>query len=101
MYTLFITSLLSLIPENAEQVFYYIIRSALLVGMFFISILSVIFPLVIQIRRLHDIGLSAWWILVNCIPFVGIILFFVLLLWPGTKGDNKYGEPVPFKWKSS
>ncbi|HEY1603481.1 MAG TPA: DUF805 domain-containing protein [Pirellulales bacterium] len=42
------------------------------------------------IRRLHDTDLSGWWILLACIPLLGIVLlvFFVRDSQPGT---NKYG----------
>ena len=43
-----------------------------------------------QIRRLHDTGRSAWYILVCLIPVVS----FIMLLWltEGSDGDNEYGE---------
>lgn len=49
------------------------------------------------IRRIHDINLSAWWLLIALIPYVGtIVTWFVLLFWPGSKGENKFGEkPQP------
>ena len=47
-------------------------------------------------RRLHDIDRTAWWILINLIPFG----FFVLLIFycqEGTKGENQYGaDPKGF-----
>lgn len=44
----------------------------------------------LQVRRLHDIGKSGWWLLLNMVPFGGI----VLLVWACTgsdHGDNDYG----------
>ena len=43
-----------------------------------------------SIRRLHDTGKSAWWILWYLIPIVEIIL----LCLPSQTGENKYG-PQP------
>lgn len=36
----------------------------------------------ISIRRLHDAGLNTMWILVNLIPGIGQIIFFILMLAP-------------------
>ena len=37
--------------------------------------LAVIIPgLAIEVRRLHDIGKSGWWLLIGLIPFGGIVL---------------------------
>jgi uncharacterized membrane protein YhaH (DUF805 family) len=46
----------------------------------------------IKIRRLHDIGLSAWWLLVLLIPYVGFAIGFFISFWPGENKTNKYGE---------
>jgi uncharacterized membrane protein YhaH (DUF805 family) len=45
----------------------------------------------VEIRRLHDIGKSAWWLLIAFVPVIG---GFVLLYWftqPGTAGPNQFG----------
>lgn len=44
----------------------------------------------IQIRRLHDLDWSGWWILLLAIPYIGGFIALVLFLFPGTKGENKY-----------
>ena len=44
-------------------------------------------------KRLHDINISAWWLLLNLIPVVGSLIIFVLnCIMPGTKGENRF-EP--------
>jgi len=49
-------------------------------------------------QRLRDIGLSPWWtigVVVSYLaPFVGLVISFLLLLLPGTKGPNIHG-PSP------
>ncbi|NRA73828.1 MAG: DUF805 domain-containing protein [Rickettsiales bacterium] len=72
----------------------YLISIFLYVIIFFIFYLLVYLPL--MIKRLHDCNLSGWWILVVFIPFVGIILFLVVLFMPGTKKSNRFGA-VPKK----
>lgn len=56
--------------------------------------------LAVNVRRLHDVGKSGWWLLLGFIPIVGGI---ILLIWHATEGDqapNLYGPnpkalPVP------
>ena len=44
----------------------------------FIWELAIIIPcLAIEIRRLHDIGKSGWWILIALVPLVGTIILLV------------------------
>lgn len=42
-------------------------------------------------RRLHDIGRSAWWILIVFVPLVGIIVLLVFACTRGDDGPNQYG----------
>lgn len=41
------------------------------------SLATLIPSLAICIRRLHDIGKSGWWYLINLIPLVGQIIFII------------------------
>ena len=46
----------------------------------------------VGIRRLHDTGKSGLHFFWGCIPFVGSLIFIILMLVDGTKGRNQYGE---------
>ena len=50
----------------------------------------------VMARRLHDLNLSGWLLVLYFIPILNIfasIVFFVLLYFiPGTEGDNQYGK---------
>lgn len=46
-------------------------------------------------RRLNDMNMSGWMILVLFIPLVGNIFALLMLFMSGTKGINKYGAPPP------
>jgi uncharacterized membrane protein YhaH (DUF805 family)/cold shock CspA family protein len=48
----------------------------------------------VLIRRLHDIGLSGWWILGAIVPFIGPLALFVCTLIPSQNHTNQYG-PIP------
>jgi uncharacterized membrane protein YhaH (DUF805 family) len=45
----------------------------------------------LAVRRLHDSDKSGWLALVGLIPFVGWIAVLVLVLLPGTPGQNRFG----------
>jgi uncharacterized membrane protein YhaH (DUF805 family) len=45
----------------------------------------------VAVRRLHDTDKSGWMLLLGLIPFLGGIIVLVLLLLPGTPGQNRFG----------
>jgi len=47
------------------------------------------------VQRLHDLGLSAWWVLLHFVPIVGSFFPFVLMIAPGSPKRNLYGPPPP------
>tara|TARA_B100000427_G_C15228367_1_gene472244 strand:+ start:90 stop:431 length:342 start_codon:yes stop_codon:yes gene_type:complete len=47
------------------------------------------------VRRLHDTDKSGWFVLISIIPFIGLIIIFLLIA-DGSKGKNKFG-PKPKK----
>jgi uncharacterized membrane protein YhaH (DUF805 family) len=57
---------------------------------------SVVLPSVaVTARRLHDIGKSAWWMLLGAIPIIGALILLVWMVARGTGGPNRYGpDPV-------
>ncbi len=57
--------------------------------------LAVFIPgLALSVRRLHDTGHSAWWLLIGLVPFVGAIVLFVFVLQDSQPGTNQFG-PSP------
>ncbi len=46
-------------------------------------------------KRLHDLGWSAWLLLLNFVPIVGSVFSLLMLVLPGTAGANRYGPPPP------
>lgn len=47
----------------------------------------------LDVRRLHDIDFSGWWLLIAFIPILGFIALLVFACLPGTEGENRYGLP--------
>ncbi|MDQ0233150.1 DUF805 domain-containing protein [Metabacillus malikii] len=57
-----------------------------------IYILAFFLPtLAIQVRRLHDIGKSGWWVLIAPVPLIGPITLLVFHCLDSQPGENKYG----------
>ena len=55
--------------------------------------IGVLLPtLAVQVRRLHDLDRSGWWILISLIPLVGAIILLVWACTKGTEGENRFGS---------
>lgn len=48
--------------------------------------------LAVTVRRLHDVGMSGWLILLIFIPIIGWIWLFVLFVTDSQNGVNRYGQ---------
>ncbi len=59
---------------------------------FIFSIATIVPSLAVQVRRLHDIDKSGWWILISFIPIIGAIWLIVWFCLKGTEGDNRFGS---------
>jgi uncharacterized membrane protein YhaH (DUF805 family) len=54
--------------------------------------LAVLIPgLAVAFRRLHDTNRTGWWILINLIPIIGGIIFFIFTVSDSDSGNNQYG----------
>jgi uncharacterized membrane protein YhaH (DUF805 family) len=49
-----------------------------------------------EVSRFHDLGWSRWAVLLAFVPIVDIVVFLFLVLVPGQKAQNRYGEPPMF-----
>ena len=59
-------------------------------GLFVLA--SFVVGLATTVRRFHDQDKSGWFVFVYFIPFVGSIIFLILMLMPGTDDWNTYGD---------
>ena len=56
-----------------------------------VGIIVFLAALSVTVRRLHDVGKSGWFYLINLIPFVGQIILLIFLIKDSEPGENKYG----------
>lgn len=54
-------------------------------------IISFVPALAVSVRRLHDIGKSGWYYLINFIPLIGPLWFLVYACTDGEAKTNKWG----------
>ena len=74
-----------------HNIFYIFIDSFFMFSIFICLILFVIFKYAQEIKRLHDMNYSGWFILIGFIPLIHIIYYLVLIFKDGTIGQNEYG----------
>ena len=54
--------------------------------------LATILPsLAVQVRRLHDLDRTGWWIFLGVIPLIGWIILIIWYCSRGTAGPNRFG----------
>ncbi len=56
------------------------------------AIASLLCTMAPGVRRLHDMNVAGTFILVAFIPLINLVLLCSLLLIPGTRGPNRFGE---------
>jgi uncharacterized membrane protein YhaH (DUF805 family) len=54
-------------------------------------LLMAIPSLAVGARRLHDVGMSGWWQLINFVPVIGFLMLLFWTLRDGQVGANAYG----------
>lgn len=60
----------------------------------YVFLLVALLPsLAVGARRLHDMNVSAWWLLLH-LTGIGTVILYVWMLFPGSVGANRFGEPV-------
>jgi uncharacterized membrane protein YhaH (DUF805 family) len=75
-----------MIEANRDPLFFWAMRS-----MAIVAILFALPMLAVQVRRLHDLGRSGWFVLLHALPLVGSLILTVMLLLPGSRESNAYG----------
>jgi uncharacterized membrane protein YhaH (DUF805 family) len=55
------------------------------------GLFTLIPSLAVGVRRLHDTGRSAWWLLIALIPLLGSLVLLIFMVLDSQSGSNKYG----------
>lgn len=59
------------------------------------GVIALVVGMRIGAQRLHDIGWSAWWLLLMLVPLANNLFPLLLMLVPGNLGANRFGPPPP------
>jgi uncharacterized membrane protein YhaH (DUF805 family) len=75
--------------ENGENEFITYLFTGIL-GVFFLG--TLIPTLAVTVRRLHDVGKSGWFYLINFIPYIGGFIILIFTCMDSENKPNKWGE---------
>jgi uncharacterized membrane protein YhaH (DUF805 family) len=57
-----------------------------------IFVLATFVPtLAVTVRRLHDTDRSGWWVLLDLVPFIGVLVLLVFTVLDSQPGANRFG----------
>ncbi len=89
--TLLALPVLGLVFAGAMMISQVLAIALMVIGWIALMVVSVGFGA----KRLHDLGWSAWLLLLLLVPIVGSVFPLLMLILPGTPGANRYGSPPP------
>ena len=69
------------------------LNSWLFLGAALSSLIVLVPSIALTVRRLHDINMTGWLVLIYLVPSVGQLLLLILMVLPGTKGPNRFDIP--------
>lgn len=83
---------------GAVAVFFSGMNEAQVMSFAFVIGLGLYLPIfllffVLAKRRLNDVDMSGWLSLLIFVPFINFIFAMLLVVWPGTEGENRFGPP--------
>ena len=67
------------------------LRTLFVLGIAVSSLLLTWFSIATQVKRWHDLDNSGWWALTTFLPYINVVVFFILGFLDGTAGRNRYG----------
>ena len=79
----------SSLASDSDAPMVWLVLSSVLMGGYSLAMMVPSFS--IMVRRLHDTGKSAWYLLFLFLPYIGQIILFVFCCLDSTPGVNQYG----------
>ena len=83
---IFCALIASLLSKDNQDVISILISIPIIVYLFFVIPL-----LAVSVRRMHDVGMSGWFLLINLVPSIGSLVFFIFTLFDSQYYENKWG----------
>ena len=88
LFTVLVTALLMFADERLD--FFSENNDPDILTLIFL-LMIVIQALAVSVRRMHDTGRTGWWLLIQFVPYIGTVIWFVLSVLNGKEGENRYG----------
>lgn len=85
-----LAGLLAAILNEDTDVFVGVVGLGLAV---LVYVVILVFNIILGVRRLHDLNMSGWMLLIYLIPVVNIFFALYMVFAPGKEGVNDYGNP--------
>lgn len=60
-------------------------------SLFLYGLAQLIPAIAVGVRRFHDQNRSGWWFLIILVPTVGGLIYWIMMMLPGTRGPNRFG----------
>ncbi|MEQ3637554.1 DUF805 domain-containing protein [Alcanivorax sp.] len=60
-----------------------------------VSLVLVFYQMGLMVRRLHDMAMSGWWVILISVPLVNVLFQLYLYLGDGSSLINRFGTPNP------
>jgi uncharacterized membrane protein YhaH (DUF805 family) len=100
-FFIFVPYLLTAFFEAENNSSFEFIRTFFGILLFILFALFLIPNLAVSIRRLHDTGISGWFMLISLIPIIGRLILFIFLLTDSKDESNKWGKSPKYYKKNN
>lgn len=60
-----------------------------------LALVALVASVLFAVQRLHDFDARGWWALLAPVPLANVLFYLMLLIMPGTRGPNRFGNPPP------
>ena len=67
--------------------------TAMIIITILVYLVALVFTIGLATRRLHDMNMCGWYVLICLIPGLGLFFSLFILFMPGSAGINRYGNP--------
>ena len=92
LYLIMVIAMLVGVTSSGSPAVLTMVITALLGVLISVYAIVILVPsLAMTVRRLHDIGKSGWFLLLELIPYVGGLILFVFSVLDSQPGENQYG----------
>lgn len=83
------------LAKGRLHILYPLVFGTSFIFLFALFLIAFVYHIILDIRRLHDMNLRGWWLLIGLVPFAGPVLLILLYFIPGNWDANRFGKTPP------